>query len=101
MALELYMLGLIVQNMGRSLEFYRRLGLAIPEGSEEQTHVQIKMGSGLTFFLDSNPSRFDPGFVMGIDPVRMEAADSYLYWLLRVSVPKMIGADSLRYPIAH
>ena len=77
MALELYMLGLIVQNMGRSLEFYRRLGVAIPEGSEEQTHVEIKMGSGLTFFLDSNPSRFDPGFVRGSDPRRMEAADSY------------------------
>jgi hypothetical protein len=24
-----------------------------------------------------------------------------LYWLLRVSVPKMIGADCLRYPLAH
>src|SRR5712691_8333502 len=46
MALELYMLGLIVQDMGKSLEFYRRLGLAIPEGSKGQTHVQIKMGSG-------------------------------------------------------
>ena len=45
--LELYMLGLIVQDMGKSLEFYRQLGLAIPEGNEEQTHVEIKMGSGL------------------------------------------------------
>jgi catechol 2,3-dioxygenase-like lactoylglutathione lyase family enzyme len=62
MALELYMLGLIVQDMGASLEFYRRLGLAIPEGSEAKTHVEVKMGSGLTFFLDSNPSRWDPKF---------------------------------------
>jgi predicted lactoylglutathione lyase len=77
MALELYMLGLIVQDMDKSLEFYRRLGLAIPEGSEEQTHVQIKMGSGLTFFLDSKPSRFDPGFVRGDNPGHMEAADGY------------------------
>jgi hypothetical protein len=44
MALELYMLGLIVQDMGKSLEFYRRLGLAIPEGSENQTHVEVKDG---------------------------------------------------------
>ncbi len=29
MALELYMLGLIVQDMSKSLEFYQRLGLAI------------------------------------------------------------------------
>jgi hypothetical protein len=27
--------------------------------------------------------------------------DERLYWLLRVSVPKMIGADCLRYPLAH
>ncbi len=79
MALELYMLGLIVQNMGKSLEFYRQLGLAIPEGSEEQTHVQIKMGSGLTFFLDSRPSRWDPGFVRRDGAGHMEASDSYRF----------------------
>lgn len=63
MALELYMLGLIVQDMSKALAFYRRLGLAIPEGSEEQTHVSIPMGSGLTFFLDSRPKLWDPSFV--------------------------------------
>src|SRR5258707_1685407 len=74
--LELYMIGLIVQDMRKSLEFYRQLGLAIPAGSEEQTHVEVKMGSGLTFFLDSRPSRWDPGFVFGDDPGRVEASDS-------------------------
>jgi predicted lactoylglutathione lyase len=77
MALELYMLGLIVQDMGKALEFYRRLGLAIPEGSEEKTHVEVKMGSGLTFFLDSRPARWDPQFVQRDDPGRMEASDGY------------------------
>lgn len=61
MALELYMLGLIVRDMGAALEFYRRLGLAIPEGSEDKTHVEIKMGQ-LTFFLDSRPTRWDSSF---------------------------------------
>jgi predicted lactoylglutathione lyase len=75
--LELYMIGLIVQDMRKSLEFYRQLGLAIPEGSEEQTHVEVKMGSGLTFFLDSRPSRWDPGFVGKDDQGRMKASDSY------------------------
>lgn len=75
MALDLYMLGLIVQDMGTSLEFYRRLGLAIPAGSEGQTHVQVKMGNGLTFFLDARPSRWDPGFVRRADAAR--ASDSY------------------------
>jgi len=77
MALELYMLGLIVQDMPMALEFYRRLGLDIPEGSEKRTHVEIKMGSGLTFFLDSNPARWDPGF--GAQPAaqRSTAPDRY------------------------
>lgn len=77
MALELYMLGLIVQDMGTSLEFYRRLGLAIPEGSEDKTHVQIKMGSGLTFFLDSRPDHWDSSYVRRDDPEHKAAADSY------------------------
>jgi catechol 2,3-dioxygenase-like lactoylglutathione lyase family enzyme len=77
MALELYMLGLIVQDMGKSLEFYRRLGLAIPEGSEGKTHVQIKMGSGLTFFLDSNPALWDSSFSRTDDSGREEATGPY------------------------
>jgi len=77
MALELYMLGLIVHDMGKSLEFYRLLGLAIPEGSEAMTHVEVKMGSGLTFFLDSRPSRWDPGYVRRDDGGAGEATNSY------------------------
>ncbi len=62
MALELYMVGLVARDMNKSLEFYRRLGLTIPEGSEGQRHVEVKMGSGLTFFLNA--------------PDRAEIADS-------------------------
>jgi predicted lactoylglutathione lyase len=53
MALELYMVGLVAQDLDASLEFYRRLGVAIPEDSEGQQHVEVKMGGGLTFFLDA------------------------------------------------
>jgi predicted lactoylglutathione lyase len=52
MALELYMVGLVAEDIGASLEFYRRLGLAIPEGSEGQPHVEVKMKGDLTFFLN-------------------------------------------------
>jgi hypothetical protein len=44
MALDLYMLGLVVEDMGRSLDFYRRLGLAVPDEADGQTHVQIPKG---------------------------------------------------------
>ena len=77
MALELYMLGLIVQDMPTALAFYRQLGLAIPDGSETQSHVEIKMGSGMTFFLDSKPARWDPRFDTQPDPERGAAADRY------------------------
>jgi catechol 2,3-dioxygenase-like lactoylglutathione lyase family enzyme len=61
MALELYMVGVIVEDMPRALEFYRRLGVAVPDGSEEQEHVEVKM-SGLTFFLSTKRAnaRWDP-----------------------------------------
>jgi catechol 2,3-dioxygenase-like lactoylglutathione lyase family enzyme len=77
MGLELYMLGLVVRDMSVSLEFYRRLGLDIPEGSEGKTHVEIKMGSGLTFFLDSNPARWDPKFVREDTSENAETREGY------------------------
>jgi hypothetical protein len=61
MALELYMVGVIVEDMGRAVEFYRRLGVDIPEGSETKQHVEVKMG-GLAFFLSTTQlnARWDP-----------------------------------------
>jgi catechol 2,3-dioxygenase-like lactoylglutathione lyase family enzyme len=61
MGLELYMVGVIVADMARAIEFYRRLGVDIPEGAEELVHVEVKM-SGLTFFLNTKESnaRWDP-----------------------------------------
>ncbi|HEX4208146.1 MAG TPA: VOC family protein [Ktedonobacteraceae bacterium] len=65
MALELYMLGLIAQNMDKSLEFYRRLGLAIPEQSEGRRRVEVKMKDELTFFINA------PGLVKELDNARI------------------------------
>lgn len=62
MGLDLSMLGVIVRDMPAAVTFYRRLGLDIPEGSESSTHVEIKMGGGMTFFLDARPTRWDPGY---------------------------------------
>lgn len=53
MTLELYMIGLIPKSMEKSLEFYRRLGLAVPEGSEGKSHIGIKMKDEITFFLNN------------------------------------------------
>lgn len=55
------MVGVIVEDMPRAVEFYRRLGVAVPDGAEQQEHVEIRM-SGLTFFLSTQGAnaRWDP-----------------------------------------
>src|ERR671910_5943 len=61
MGLGLYMVGVIVRDMSRAVEFYRRLGVEIPDGSEELEFVEVEMG-GLTFFLSTTgaQARWDP-----------------------------------------
>ena len=61
MGLGLFMVGVIVEEMPRAVEFYRRLGLEVPEGSETLEHVELKMGD-LTFFLGTTRSNalWDP-----------------------------------------
>jgi catechol 2,3-dioxygenase-like lactoylglutathione lyase family enzyme len=61
MGLELYMVGVIVEDMDRALEFYRRLGVDVPDDSGGKEHVEVKM-SGLTFFLSTKSAnaRWDP-----------------------------------------
>jgi catechol 2,3-dioxygenase-like lactoylglutathione lyase family enzyme len=61
MGLELYMVGVIVEDMARAAEFYRRLGVDVPEGAESEGHVEVKM-SDLTFFLSTKEAnaRWDP-----------------------------------------
>lgn len=65
-ALELYKVGLIVRNMRAAVTFHRHLGLAIPDGSEEKSFVEIKM-SGMSFLLDATASMWDPDYVRSPD----------------------------------
>jgi hypothetical protein len=55
MALELSMVGVIVEDMARAAEFYRRLGVEVPEGADKAEHVEMEMG-GITFFLNTKSS---------------------------------------------
>jgi len=61
MTLNLYMVGVIVSDMPRAVEFYRRLGVDFPEGSDQLEHAEMKM-NGLSFFLNTRRSnaRWDP-----------------------------------------
>ncbi len=70
MTLKLSMVGVIVEDMAKSIDFYRRVGVEIPEGSEKQPFVPVKMDN-LTFFLSTKP------FNQHWDPANTEASGGY------------------------
>jgi predicted lactoylglutathione lyase len=71
MSIQLAMVGLVVTDMKRSLDFYRRLGLDIPPGEDAKPFVMHRMPSGVTIF-------FDTVFFPDADPERRSApAGSY------------------------
>ncbi|TWD24313.1 putative lactoylglutathione lyase [Streptomyces sp. T12] len=46
-------IGMVVSDMTASVAFYRRLGLAFPDGAETQGHVEAELRGGLRLLLDS------------------------------------------------
>jgi catechol 2,3-dioxygenase-like lactoylglutathione lyase family enzyme len=60
---QLDLIGLVVADMGRSLAFYRRLGLAIPTDADGEGHVETTVG-GLRLAFDTAETirSFDPGW---------------------------------------
>lgn len=53
MPIQLAMVGLVVADMKRSLDFYRALGLEIPEEENAKRFVMHRMASGITLFFDT------------------------------------------------
>ncbi|WP_294263102.1 VOC family protein [uncultured Sphingomonas sp.] len=53
---------IVVADMAASARFYRDLGLAVPEGAEEEAHVQIDTPGGATIGLMSE------AIIRGADP---------------------------------
>ncbi|MFE3059886.1 VOC family protein [Nocardia sp. NPDC059239] len=53
MAIRLNVIGIVVTDMGASLEFYRRLGVEFADGSEQQPHVDADLGGGIKLMLDT------------------------------------------------
>src|SRR5262245_32459927 len=66
------MVGVIVEDMPRAVEFYRRLGVDVPAGAERQEFVEIAM-SGMTFFLSTKEqnARWDPAKTPGAGGYRI------------------------------
>src|SRR4051794_27027631 len=57
-------IGLVVADMGRSLAFYRRLGLDIPPQADGEPHVEATVAGGLRLAWDTVETihSFDPGW---------------------------------------
>src|SRR5690348_1534937 len=54
---DLHMLNVIVRDMAASLDFYQRLGTAVPgPGDDTGAHVQLKMPGGFSLELDTAES---------------------------------------------
>jgi catechol 2,3-dioxygenase-like lactoylglutathione lyase family enzyme len=59
---RLDLIGLVVEDMGRSLAFYRELGLDLPEDGDGQPHVETTLPGGLRLAWDTRETirSFDP-----------------------------------------
>ena len=53
MAPRLDLVGLVVEDMARSLAFYRRLGLEIPPAADGEAHVEVALPGGLRLGWDT------------------------------------------------
>ena len=98
-ARELYMVGLIVTDMRKSVEFYRRLGVAIPEGSEENSFVAIKM-TGMSFFLSSQPTLWDPHYGQRATQVTPATTGSFTH-VLEFNLQERAVVDALYAELVH
>lgn len=62
MKARLDLVGLVVQDMGRSLAFYRHLGLDVPPEADTEGHVETTLAGGLRLAWDTEETilSFDP-----------------------------------------
>jgi catechol 2,3-dioxygenase-like lactoylglutathione lyase family enzyme len=76
MAATLGVIGIVVEDMARSLAFYRRLGLDVPDGAEGEQHVEVGLPGGLKLAFDTVETirSFDPSWTPASGSPRMGLA---------------------------
>jgi catechol 2,3-dioxygenase-like lactoylglutathione lyase family enzyme len=76
MAATLGVIGVVVQDMARSLAFYRRLGLDVPDGADGEQHVEVALPGGLKLAFDTVETirSFDPSWTPATGSPRMGLA---------------------------
>ncbi|MFC7549912.1 VOC family protein [Plantactinospora sp. GCM10030261] len=76
MAPRFDLIGLISSDLAASLAFYRRLGLDIPAGAENEPHVEVALPGGLRLAWDpvETVRSFDPGWAPPVGSARVSLA---------------------------
>jgi uncharacterized glyoxalase superfamily protein PhnB len=64
MTVRLNAVSIVVADMGRSLAFYRLLGLDVPADADSQPHVEAALPGGMRVLWDTEETirSFEPGF---------------------------------------
>lgn len=59
---RLDLIGMVVEDMGRTVSFYRQLGLGFPDGAESEGHVEVVLSGGVRLAWDTAEvvRSFDP-----------------------------------------
>jgi catechol 2,3-dioxygenase-like lactoylglutathione lyase family enzyme len=45
--------GIVASDLAKSLAFYRDLGLPVPDGAENEPHVEVPLGGGMRLMFDT------------------------------------------------
>ena len=61
---QLDLIGIVVEDMARSLAFYRQLGLEVPADADAEPHVEVTLRGGIRVAWDTVETirSFDPDF---------------------------------------
>jgi catechol 2,3-dioxygenase-like lactoylglutathione lyase family enzyme len=72
-------IGIITEELSRSLSFYRQLGLDIPAGADKEPHVEVELPGGLRLLWDTleTVQSFDPDYRMPADGHRISLAFAF------------------------
>jgi catechol 2,3-dioxygenase-like lactoylglutathione lyase family enzyme len=72
----LTVIGVVVEDMARSLAFYRRLGLDVPADADGEPHVEVGLPGGLKLAFDTRETilSFDPSWTPSSGSPRMGLA---------------------------
>lgn len=62
--MQLDAVGIVVRDLGAALDFYRLLGLPVPDPAPDAGHVEIPLGGGVRLMLDTEDvlRSFQPGW---------------------------------------